>query len=92
LFVCLFVFREAFEMDEVKGQAEIMPLDYQDWLQCLKRPDSWDVTGIIQDVRDNVRMDSTICRGKVLAVIDYLLESQSRDLNQQLVPACKVGF
>ena len=73
-------------------QEEIMPIGYRDWMECLKRPDSWDVKGIILDARNNVRMDASVQRGKVLAVIDFLLDGQSQDLIRELVVACKIGL
>lgn len=72
-------------------QQEIYPVGYFETLTCLRHP-KWDKTGIVNDVREFIRREKDVPAGQVLAVIDYLRETQSRDLIRELLVACKVGL
>lgn len=42
-------------------------------MDALKRPDDWDVPGMIADIAENIRRDNYVPPGQVLAVIDTLV-------------------
>jgi HEAT repeat protein len=68
---------------------ETVPAGYFESLAKLRKPDDWDTSGLIEDARAIAKRED---HSHVLAVIDYLRDSQSRDLIRELLVACKVGL
>jgi hypothetical protein len=73
---------------------ETVPVGYFESLAKLRKPDDWDTSGLIEDARAIVKREDecSLGMGHVLAVIDHLRDSQSRDMIRELVVACKVGL
>lgn len=73
---------------------ETFPVGYFEVLAKLRKPDDWDTSGLIEDARAIVKREDecSLGMGHVLAVIDHLRDSQSRDMIRELVVACKVAL
>ena len=49
-----------------------VPEGYAETMQCLNRPASWDVAGIIEDMQEKLRANGDVPNGQILAALDWM--------------------
>lgn len=51
---------------------EIVPRGYSQTLDCMNKPKSWDVPGMIADMAENLRVGNDVSPGQLLAALDWM--------------------
>jgi hypothetical protein len=65
---------------------EHLPDGYAETLDCMNRPKSWDVPGMIADMAENLRCGDYVAEGDLLAALDWMV-FRLRECRQTLVLA-----
>ena len=60
---------EEFKMREI---GDTVPVGYNETIDCMNQPKSWDVPGMIADIAENVRCGNNVANGQLLAALDWM--------------------
>jgi hypothetical protein len=65
---------------------EYVPAGYAETMDCMNKPDKWNVPAMIADMAENLRRGNEVAEGQLLAALDWMT-FRLRDARQILVHA-----
>lgn len=51
---------------------DVVPVGYSETIDCMNKPQSWDVPGIIADMAEHLRVGNKVPSGQLLAALDWM--------------------
>lgn len=63
------VVRGGFGMREL---GDVVPVGYSETIDCMNKPQSWDVPGMIADMAECLRLGNEVPAGQLLAALDWM--------------------
>lgn len=51
---------------------DLVPVGYNETIDCMNKPQLWDVPGIIADLAEHLRVGNEVPAGQLLAALDWM--------------------